>query len=887
MKRTLFGALLLLSALALASCSRCDFLPVGLRCEYLESPTVDIQNPRLSWIDEVSDPSLKGVSQSAYRIVVSSTAAKAHKGLGDVWDSGKVMSEESHLVEYGGPEFASGKDYYWTVTAWDGNGRESRRSKVARWTTGIMDPSEWKATWIGAPWEEDLPGKEYNPAPVFSKTFDLERTPVSAKAFVCGLGYFDFSVNGKKAGDPDERLVPAMTDYTIRPENLMDKPLAMENNFRGYRAMYMTYDVTDLLKKGANELSVLVGNGFYGSCRTGRKIAWYGTPRLLLQLEMTFADGSRQTVVTDTSWKVARSPIVKDDIYEGEFYDANRETPAWEDAVGRKPLTGILTANTAPTDRILERLAPTSLEKLEDGSWKVDFGKVISGWIAFKGISGRQGDTLRVHFISDDGLTNYNGVNEFIFKDSEKVDYAPRFTWFSFRDAIITGIDGLSSANLEAQAVGTDVPVISEFHCSEPIVERILTIWEQSQIDNMHGVIASDCPHRERAPYTGDGQVAMPAVLSHFDAAPFYKKWIEDIRLSQDTLTGYVPNGAPWEPICGGGIAWGAAIDIMPWEFHLRYGDRKILEDNYFAMKEYLRYLDVWELPDGTIKTLRGNPGADEPNYYFNLGDWVPPYDFPQDEVVYTFYYWYCTDLVAKAAKALGNDTDAEKYARKAEDIRKAFHRRFYNHSERSYGKYGANVFALVMGVPESCREDVVNTLRDEIMVEASGHIITGMQGTRFLFEVLSDNGLEDVAASIITKTDYPSFGYMLENGATTTWEQFDGVYSRNHPMLGGSLTWLQKGLCGVKTDPEAPGFRHFTVRPHLPTSFSRAFYSTVTPYGKLSSKVNRTAEGITLEVTVPVGCSATITLPSRKSEKIGQGTWTFTDKVAGKPDGR
>ena len=877
-----------LATLLLSSCRKiCDIVPGELRCEYLESPAIDIQRPRLSWIDEVSDETLKNVSQSAYRIVVASSGKKARKGDADIWDSGKVGSAESHLVEYGGPEMVSGRDYYWTVTVWDGNGRESRRSPVAKWTTGIMDPSQWKAAWIGAPWEKELPGEEFTPAPVFRKTFGLDRRPVSAKAFVSGLGYFDFSVNGMKAGDPDERLVPAMTDYTIRPDNLKDKPIAMENNFRGYRAMYMTYDVTGLLNKGTNELSVLVGNGFFGGNRNGRKIAWYGTPRLLLQLEMTFADGTRKTLVSDTSWKVARSPIVKDDLYDGEIYDANLESPVWENVVERSPLAGTMTANTAPTDKILERLPPVSLERQEDGSWKVDFGKVISGWIAFKGIKGAKGDTLKVYFPSDDGHTRYNGTNEFIFKDSTTIDYAPRFTWFSFRDAVISGVGELSTDNLEAQCVGSDVPVISEFHCSEPMLEKILTVWKQTQIDNMHGAVASDCPHRERAPYTGDGQLSMPMVLSHFDAAAFYKKWIEDIRLSQDTLTGYVPNGAPWEPICGGGMAWGAAIDIMPWEFHLRYGDNKILEDNYFAMTEYLRYLDTWELPDGTLKTLKGNPGSDEPLFFFNLGDWVPPYGFPENEVVYTFYYWYCTDIVSKAAKALGKDDDAIKYAEKAARIREAFLKRFYKPEGKTFGKYGANVFALAMGLPESCREDVVKTLRDEIMVEASGHVITGMVGSRFLYEVLSDNGLEDVAASIITKKDFPSIGFMLENGATTLWEQYDGDNSRNHPVHGAGLTWFQKGLCGIDTDPDAPGFRHFTVKPNLPSSFTSASYSTVTPYGKLSSDVARTADGFRLEIRVPVGCTATITLPSGNVEERGQGNWTLTDKVAEKTAGR
>ena len=477
------------------------------------------------------------------------------------------------------------------------------------------------------------------------------------------------------------------------------------------------------------------------------------------------------------------------------------------------------------------------------------------------------------------------------------MDYAPRFTWFVFRDVVISGIDDLTEGQLVAEAVNTDVPVNSTFTSSNPLFGQILKIFQRAQIDNMHSAVASDCPHRERLPYTGDGEVAMAAVLSYFDAASFYNKWIDDVIGSQHPETGYVPNGAPWEPMCGGGPAWGAAICVMPWEFYLRYGDKSVLEKSLEGMKGYLKYLKTWERPDGTILVAKTTPDG-KPFYWYNLGDWLPPHvddsyagtGLPDEGLVHTFIYWLCARNTALAAKAAGNEALASEAETLTENIRSAFHSTFYNEEQKSYGFYGSNVLAVYMGVPDERRDDVLATLKNELEVKCNGHLNTGIIGTRYLFETLSMNGMGDLAYTIMNQRDYPSFGWWLEQGATTTWEQWNGRDSRNHPMFGGGLTWYSRVLAGVDTDPWEPGFKHIIIRPIPSKELTDVEYSTMTPYGKVASHVSHDGKSVKMEVTIPFGSRATVYVPRSVEEaagkpmsddsytvrEIGPGIWTF-----------
>jgi alpha-L-rhamnosidase len=748
-----------------------------------------------------------------------------------------------------------------------------------------LKASEWKAKWIGADPQEAA-------APLLRKTFTINKKIRKAKAFICGLGFFELYMNGKRVGN--DYLVPNLSNYTKR-EGLDKGGLALDDNFRAYRTLYMAYDVTDYLLSGRNAVGVILGNGFYQPDKSNA--GFFGHPCLLCQIEMEMTDGSKQTIVTDDSWLTKPSAIHMNGIYYGEIYNANDETNNWSTSSlkedGWKPANlvegpkGQLTAQTSPSDKIMEILHPISLNKLADGHYEVDFGKEIAGWIHFKNITGQKGDTLRVNYVCE----SPQGTQNYVFKGEKQESYAPRFTWFAFSKAIISGVKDLTANQLQAEAVNTDVPISSYFHTSNSLFNKINTIWRRSQMDNMHGCVASDCPHRERLPYTGDGEAACATVMLNFDAASFYQKWIRDVRDAQNKETGYVPNSAPWQPGCGGGVPWGAAMNVMPWEYYLQYGDKKLLQDSYFAMKEQVRYMLTWLTPDGIMFQKKTNVNSTTPNYWFNLGDWCPPYGLPKDELVHTFYLWLCSDYTAKAAKALGNKADETYYETLAEKVRQAFNKHFYDNEAKTYGDFGSNIFALKMGVPEEKKNDVIASLKKEIMESHQGHINTGFLGTKYFFEVLTDNGLNDVAYTAMNKTDFPSYGHWIAQGATTTWEQWDGGNSHNHPMFGSGLTWFYRRLAGVNVDENEPGYRHIIFRPEPVAQLDSVDYSLQTPYGKVASEVLQHQGQTQINVTVPVGSYATLYLPTKKIATITESGTTLAKakcvKLIGNKNGK
>ena len=827
----------------------------NLTVEHMKNPsTVEAEHPRLSWINEAAE-GVRGARQTAYRIVVASSAENLENGNYDIWDSGRVQSSESSLVPFGG-RLTSGEDCYWKVQTWDGRQKASQWSETGYWGMGLLRKSDWKARWIAS-------GQEKG-APLFRKKFSLKGEVKRAKAYVTAGGYFELYMNGQRVGD--DCLVPNFTNYTVRKD--LDKGgLALDAKFSGYRVLYLAYDVTTLLRKGANAAGAVLGDGFY-RC-SSHWVRSFGEPCLLVQIDITYADGSRETVTTDESWLTKPSPILMTGVYDGEIYDAREETPQWAEAdcdeTGWKPARlaeapiGRLTAHTSPTDKVCEVLKPVSLKRNDDGGFEIDFGKEVSGWIRIKDMQGKAGSKMSVRYICESPV----GKEEYIFSGRGRESYAPRFTWYVFSKVVVSGLGALDESQVTAEAVNTDVPLCAEFSTSNKLFNTINNIWRRSQMDNMHGCVASDCPHRERSPYTGDGQIAAANVMLNFDAAAFYAKWLRDMRDAQNPETGYVPNGAPWQPGCGGGVAWGAAMNVIPWEYFLQYGDRQELEENYRPMKAQVGHMLRWA-KEGLMFQKKLNAETGEPCYWFNLGDWVPPYGMPKDETVHTFYLWLCAENTALAAKALGHDDDYTKYHAIAEQARTAYHKNFYNEEEKTYGDFGPNVLALWMGVPDERRAAVVEALRHEIVDLHGGHIHTGFVSTKFLLETLSQCGLHDVATEMMNKTDFPSFGHWIAQGATTTWEQWDGNYSRNHPMFGGCLTWFPRMLAGVNVTNEGAGYRHFRVEPVPTATADSVFYSLRSPQGTVSSRVvSRDGRLRDLEVTVPVGSRATVVLPA------------------------
>lgn len=733
------------------------------------------------------------------------------------------------------------------------------------------EPALWTAEWIGAPWDGELPvADSLPPAPEFRKIITLDGPVAQARLFISGLGFYECSIDGKKVGD--EVLCPNETSYTHR-ESLPKYPIPLDDKkFRGFRVHYLAYDIKPLLRRGDNTLSVILGNGLYSSDAV-RWIASYGTPRLLCQVELTYRDGRKEVIATDPSWEVRRTGILRNDLFLGECFDARSDEP-WSHAILRETPLGKMVRQTSPGDKVKERLKPRSITRQEDGSYLVDFGDYITGWVRLKGIRAEAGTTIELSFPAE---TVGNGTQTYICNGSGTESWEPRFTWFAFRRAVVKGWPGeLTPANLEAEAVWSDVPLKAKFACSDTLVNRIQHIWWRSQTDNMHLGVATDCPHRERGPYTGDGQVACTAVMRNFDADSFYRKWLRDMMDCQDTETGYVPNGAPWHPGCGGGVAWGAAMNIIPWEHYLHYGDRSVLEECWTAMTAQLRYMLTWRQPDGTMYQQRGTGG--KPVYWMNLGEWCPAYEFPKDALVHTYFLWKCARNTALAAQALGLREDAARYGQLADDVAAAFHRKFFDPATGSYGHNdGSNVFALAIGVPEANRARVVEALRKEIE-ENGGHLNTGIFGTQLFFDILCENGMAELAWKAMTTREKPGYGWWVAQGAQTTWEYWDGTQSRNHPMFGGGLVWLYSRVAGVDIDPKEPAYKHIIFRPTPVGDLRWASYSVKSPQGEVSAKWTRNKSGrFTLRIKVPKGSRASVWLPGADSPlTAGPGTHCY-----------
>ena len=868
--------------------------PVQLTCEYLKNPpVVDVPDPRLSWIN-VPEKGERGQLQTAWELRVAGNPDLLKSGTADLWNSGKIESVESVNIVYKGKPLRSRQDCWWQVRVWDRTGKVSDWSEPAIWSMGILDQDEWEAQWIGAPWQGEAPVprdqrpvtasrakdgemitdirklKDPPPAPMLRKEFTVKKELASARAYVSGLGYFELWLNGQKVGE--DVLVPNQTNYGKRP-GLMNNYIPIPDEFKEYRVMYLAYDITSLLSEGDNAIGALLGNGFYNA-----PINWtesYGTPRFIGQIYLKYTDGTEDIIISDKSWTASKSPILMDLIYDGEHYDARMEQPGWctagfddqkwQNAAIRKTPEGKMKAHMAYPDRIMEILDPVKIESLGNGRFKVDFGQEVSGWVRLSGINGEAGRKIDIRYLHKFSPT---GDNSYTLNGNGQESYAARFTWFVFREVEISNWPGdLKPEQVKAEVVYTWVETTGKFQCSNPLLNDINKIWWRSQTDNMHGGIASDCPNRERSAYTGDGQVACVTVMHNFDAKSFYNKWIHDIIGAQLVETGYVPNGAPWQPGCGGGVAWGAAINIMPWEFYLHYGDKGILRDSYEGMKGYVNYMLTWTDKDGIMfSKVLGNDG--KPNQWMNLGEWSQPFDLPPDDLVHTFYLWRCADFTSKTAGVLGNTKEEQEYARLAEKTRQAFQKKFFDSEKGTYGPNGGNIFALKMGLPEDQRKRVIEALKADIKARG-GHLDTGIFGTQFFFEVLSENGLHELAYEAISKKTMPGYGWWLEQGSTTSWEGWEDPGSGNHPMFGGGLVWLYRKLAGMNADMQKPGYKHVIFRPQPVNDISSAEYSNLTPYGECGISWKKNDGKFNMIIEVPVGSTATAYVPADNPESV------------------
>jgi len=801
----------------------------SIRCEYLVNPMgVDIAKPRFSWVAEHPE---RGQVQSAYQILVSTDPKAA---TGDIWDSGKLTSAKSTQVAFAGKALESDKSYYWKVRAWDRDGLASAWSAVARFDTGLFDRGDWKGIWIG-------------PKNQLRKEFALKARVRRARAHIAGLGYYELRLNGRKAGN--HVLDPAWTTY--------DK-----------RVLYVTYDVTPFLREGANAVAVTLGQG------------WYKSRALLLQLNIELEDGTVQSVVSDTSWKAADGPIVADSVYDGESYDARRETPGWDrpdfgdegwtavEAV--KGPAGVLSAQLMPAIQVVDTIVPLKMTTPLPGVYVFDMGQNFSGWARLR-VEGPRGADVRLRFaellygngtLNQETLRSAQAEDHYILKGEGEEIWEPRFTYHGFRYVEVTGFPGTPKLDsVRGRVVHTAVDPIGSFAASKDILNGLQRIITWGQKTNLHS-IPTDCSQRdERMGWMGDAQGTAEEAIMNFDMAAFYTNFVRDIRDVQDEkgrITDTVPHvwgSRPADP------AWGTAYPLICWYMYQYYGDTRILEEQYDGLKKYVEFLRS-TAENGVLK-------------WSHYGDWVAIEKCP-GAIVSTFYYYYDVKVLAEAARVIGKTADASLYDKLAAENRTAFNREFYDPKTGDYadGTQTANTLALFLDLPTEKQGGTWGRLFDNIVYKNDSHLTTGIIGTKYIMELLTSSGNSDLAYDIAVRTDYPSWGYMIANGATTLWELWNkregpSMNSHNHPMFGSVGSWLYKALAGINLAPGTSGFEKILIAPQIVRDLTHASGSTMTVRGEVACAWSRTERSIRIEVTVPFGSEAEVVIPKLNIRNI------------------
>jgi len=798
--------------------------PFGLRCEYLVAPLgVDVAQPRLSW---VLDHPERGQAQSAYQVLVS---LQPGVPTGDQWDSGRVSSAQSTQIVYAGKPLASGTTYYWKVRWWDKNGVASPWSTVTHFDTGLLAASDWKGKYISG-------GNQLR------KEFTLGRTPARARAYIAGLGYYELRLNGHKAGR--SVLDPAFTTY--------DK-----------RVLYATYDVSGLLQRGPNAIAVALGQG------------WYGGRVLRLQLNVELEGGGHLEVVSDASWKVAQGPLLADSVYDGETYDARQETPGWErpgyDDSKWKPASlvegpkGILSAQLMPPIRVVDTIVPLRMTSPRPGVYVYDMGQNFSGWVQLR-VQGPRGATVRLRhseLLYDDGTLNVENLRRaratdtYILRgDGGEEIYEPRFTYHGFRYVELTGFPGTPKMDtLRGKVVHTDVKPAGGFAASKPILNQIQRLILWGITSNLHS-IPTDCNQRdERMGWMADAHLYAESAMLNFDAAAFYTNFLRNIRDIQGpdgSVTDTVPHKfgrRPADP------AWGAAYPLIAWYVYLYNGDRRILEEHYPGIKAWTDF-----------QRTKSQDGILSYSYY---GDWVPAEGTP-GALVSTFYYFYSADLTARIAEILGKSADAEAYRKLAAEIQEAFNRRFWSEENQWYGNGSQTSQILPLYLDLAAKErrgPSMGHLRNSIVYYNNVHLMTGILGTKYGMELLRRSGNLDLAYDLATQTTYPSWGYMLERGATTLWELWQertgpSMNSHNHPMFGSIGAWFYNALAGISLVYDKPGYEVIHFHPPAVRDLRWASGTLETVRGTVLSSWQRAERSFRLEVVIPVGSEAEVFLP-------------------------
>lgn len=850
--------------------------PENLRCEYLENPEgMDEPLPRLSWTLAATYSKRFGQRQTAYRILVSSSAA----GRADQWDSGWVESDKMQHIVYGGKAIESDRSYFWKVKVKDEGGKESAPSAVAHWSTGLFRRAEWTASWIGSGERLDPKAQDCNVQdPWFRKVIELKSVPKRAMMFLASVGYHELYVNGKKISKGV--LAPAVSDHSRR-------------------ARYIAYDIAGELKAGKNVIGIWLGAGWsiFSYYATEEKP---GAPLVIAQADLYDTEEPSGAPVlriqTDSSWKTHPSPNRLLGMWTfaqmgGEIWDAGKEISDWNliscDERDWSPANVYtprltLSAQMVEPNGLFGEIRPVSVESRPDGSYRVDMGVNFAGWTEIK-VEGQPGQRIDFYFSEREKAEMTFGIHSaIIIGPSGEGTFRNRFNYSSGRWITIRGLKEKPKLSaIRGWNIHTSYESAAAFSCSDSlqnwIYDKIRWNFENLSI----GGYVVDCPQRERFGYGGDAHATSETGMFNYGLGAFYTKWMEDWRDVQGTRSmnplnyggnadyGILPHTAPTYR-GGGGPAWGGITVILPWLMYQQEGDKRILEKNFDMIKRWLAFLDSHTQRDGLMVRFGGD--------WDFLGDWLWPNATaegmnngkPENICFNNCYRVYNLRTAAKIARLLGKDEDAEKWEQQAELSASAIHARYYNPSDRSYADGSMTNLAMsLLGEipPHELREIVMKRLENEVLEVRKGHIHAGITGGAILFKLLREINRDDLIYAMTSQTDYPGWGYMKANGATSLWEMWEKDLP-GHSLLHSSFlypgAWYIDGVAGIRRDPQNPGFRSFIIRPpsltEVQMSWAKASFKS--PAGMINSSWQRKNGVLSLKVTVPPNCTAKVYFP-------------------------
>ena len=942
MIRSIFTATMLAVSLLATPLNARNLAPTALRCEYRVNPQgIDESQPRLTWL---VDSEKRGGKQTAYQILVATSADLLRQNTGDLWDSGKVSSGQTANLVYAGKPLNARQQCFWKVCVWDETGR-AQWSDAASWTMGLLQPADWQADYISFPdstpvWK-DAEKLFLPPAHQFRKEFAADKKVRRATVYATALGIYELYLNGRRVGDA--RFAPGWTDYH-------------------QRAYYNTYDVTPLVQRGGNALGAWVGDGWYsgyigfglltgiGTEKVGRNT--YGkAPALMAQLEIEYTDGSREIIPTDKSWKVTGDgPVREGDFLMGETYDARKEMTGWakpnfDDAKwdaailasenGRVPATFYEYANAAkpgdnveikgrPVDlgfqrpakleafpglpvRPVEEIKPVAVTSPTNGVYIFNLGQNFAGVVRLK-VQGAAGTAIQLRYaemlypdgrVMTENLRKARATDHYILRgDKNGETWTPRFTFHGFQYVEVTGYPGTPGKDaINGIVLHSDTPLTSGFECSDPMANRLFknVVWTQRAnfLD-----LPTDCPQRdERFGWMGDAQIYVHCATLNADVAAFYTKWLREVMESQrpsGTFPGYCPY--PFQHGWDFGTAWCDAGVICPWTVWQAYGDTRIIERCWPFM---VKFMD-WRKNTST-NFLGINHGND-------WGDWLSFGKKTPLEYVDTVYFAYTAKLMADMAAAIGKPDAAAKYSELFQRVKTAFNEKYVQADGRlTVDNETAYALALYMELlPPDGRAKLGKILADKLRTgetaDNSG-MTTGFLGTRPLLPVLTSVGENDLAVKHFQSRKFPSWGYEVEQGATTIWERWnsftkehgfggaDGKQNASmnsfaHYSFGAVCEWMINDLAGIQSD--GPGYDKIIIEPHPPTPGSnpdrppinwvKAHYDSI--HGRITSNWRRRENRFELETEIPANTTATIYLPAGSADQITEAGQPLSNAV-------